>query len=207
MGWQPEVFARRLLAKEKYPDFDYPVHRKRLLFNTNALFYAELNLRLLLFLLIRFRKFDVIHANDLDTLLASYVASKLLGKKFVYDSHEYFTEVPELKENEFARKVWLNIEKWIFPKLKHVVTVNDSISKIYQEKYTVEVKVVRNISPESTVKKKYDNPFPKEKFVTIMQGAAININRGAEELILAHELLDNDFLLLFNELRINFSFG
>lgn len=196
MGWQPEVFARRLLSLEKYPDFDYPVHRKRLVFNTNALFYAELNLRLLLFLLIRFRKFDVIHANDLDTLLASYIASKLLGKKLVYDSHEYFTEVPELKENAFARKVWLSIEKWIFPKLRNVVTVNDSIAKIYQEKYKVKVKVVRNISPETTNDKKYDNPFPNGKFITLMQGAAININRGAEELILAHENLSNDFLLV-----------
>src|SRR5690606_4287576 len=102
----------------------YATHRMRLFFNKGALFYAEFNLRLFFFLVFAKMKGDrgdksdrrdggdkevkrgLIVANDLDTLLASHFASKLRGTHLVYDSHEYFTEVPEL-EGRSARKVWL----------------------------------------------------------------------------------------------------
>jgi hypothetical protein len=73
--------------------------------------------------------------------------SKFKSVKLVYDTHEYFTEVPELVENPTKQKIWLKLEKWIFPKLKNVYTVNESIAKIYSEKYKVPVHVIRNIAP------------------------------------------------------------
>lgn len=63
------------------------------------------------------------------------MAARLKGSQLVYDSHEYFTEVPELVERPRVRRIWLAIERWIFPKLKHVVTVNDSIAKAYHTRY------------------------------------------------------------------------
>ncbi|MBK9626950.1 MAG: glycosyltransferase [Flavobacteriales bacterium] len=93
-------------------DRPYGTHRMRLLFRKGAWFYAEYNLRL--FLLLIFRRSSLIVANDLDTLLAAWMAARLKGSQLVYDSHEYFTEGPELVERPRVRRIWLAIERWIF---------------------------------------------------------------------------------------------
>ena len=91
----------------------YRTKRMKLIFNKGALFYAEFNIRL--FILLVFSKVDIYHANDLDTLLANYLAAIIRRKPIVYDSHEYFTGVPEIQNKKLVKKVWLNIEKFIFP--------------------------------------------------------------------------------------------
>jgi len=79
------------------------------------LFYANYNIRLFFYLL--YSKVDILWSNDLDSLPANYLASKVKGKKLIYDSHEYFTEVPELVSRPDVQKVWESIEEIIFPKL------------------------------------------------------------------------------------------
>lgn len=160
-------------------DREYETERMCLLFSKGPLFYLEYNIRLLLLLL--FRKTDIIVANDLDTLLACYTASKLKMTSLVYDSHEYFTEVPELISRPKVRSVWLKLEGLLLPRIKHCYTICHSIADIYRQKYDVPMKVVRNV-PFAT-KSSFVNRSPKPS-VIIYQGA-INIGRGIEELILA----------------------
>ena len=66
----------------------------------------------------------------------------------------------------------------IFPRLKHVFTVNESIAKLYQNAYNVNVKVLRNV-PEKTkidlIKTKSDLNLPSQKPVVILQGSGINV--------------------------------
>ena len=145
MGFDILLLGRKLKTSVEF-ERPYPYKRLNLWFTKGALFYAALNFRFFFFLL--FNKTDVILANDLDTLLPAYLVSRLRGKKLVYDSHEYFTEAAGLTGRPFQKNVWLKIEKWIFPKLKKVITVNESIAKIYQDKYHVPVHVVRNIPPK-----------------------------------------------------------
>ena len=95
----------------------------------------EYNLRLFFFLLCR--RFDIYHSNDLDTLLPMWLTSFIFKKKLVYDSHEYFLGVPEIQNRYFVKKVWSSIESFIFPKLKYVFTVNESISDLYFKDYKV----------------------------------------------------------------------
>lgn len=179
---------------------DYQTKRIRLLFEKGALFYAFFNFRLFFFLL--FRKSDVLLSNDLDTLLANYLVSKLKGKRLVYDTHELFTEVPELTSRPKVRAVWLRIEKWIFPKLKSVYTVNKSIADIYQERYQVPVQVIRNISPKwksTSIKTKRELNLPEDKHIIILQGAGINIDRGAEEAVEAMKNVENAVLIFVGD--------
>ncbi len=175
----------------------YKTHRMHLLFKKGFLFYAEYNIRLFIKLL--FVKKDILLANDLDTLLPNYLIAKLFRKKIVYDSHELFTEVPELIHRPKVQNIWLRIEKWVFPKLKNVITVNQVIADIYTDKYKVLVKVIRNISnkisevdPDQDLAKRIKG----NKKMLILQGSGINKDRGAEEAVEMMQYLDDVLLVI-----------
>ncbi len=174
--------------------------RLNLLFDKGPLFYAELNFRLFFFLL--FSKVDLIFSNDLDTLPAAFLAHKLKRKsKIVYDSHELFTEAPEL-EGRFVKKIWERIEKMIFPKLEHIITVNDSIAEIFKSKYQKSIIVIRNVSEKfdwNELKSKIELGIPEDKELIIVQGSGLNVDRGIEEAILAMQFIDNAILLIVGD--------
>lgn len=179
----------------------YRTKRMKLSWEKGPLFYAAYNFRL--FLVLLFHRADLYVANDLDSLLANYAASKFkISTRLVYDSHEYFTEVPELIHRPKVQKFWQAIESWIFPKLETVYTVNESIAKMYQDKYKKDVKVVRNISPTwnaVSIPTKKELGVPENTFLIIIQGAGINIDRGAEEAVEAMKTIDNAALLIVGD--------
>ncbi len=176
---------------------DYDCKRMKLLFEQGPQFYLFFNLRL--FFVLLFNKVDVLFANDLDTLLPNYLVSKIKGVPLIYDSHEIFCEVPELQSNPGKKKMWESLESWIVPKLKYCITVNQSIANYFTEKYNVPFIFVRNI-PDYTkienLKSRSDLNLPTGKKIIILQGAGINVQRGAEELVEAFQYLNNDYLLL-----------
>ncbi|MEN8124248.1 MAG: glycosyltransferase [Bacteroidota bacterium] len=191
-----------ILIGRKLPDSltikrNYKTIRMSLLFNKGFLFYAEYNIRL--FFKLIFLKSDVLLANDLDTLLPNFLISKMLSKKLVYDSHELFTEVPELITRPKIRDFWLQIEKYIFPKLKNVYTVNKKIADFYEKKYKIPVKIIRNIPPKLSDIKIDDNLSYKikgDKKMLIFQGSGINIDRGAEEAVQMMQYVNNSVLYI-----------
>lgn len=190
----------RLLPNSQKLNRTYETKRMRLRFHKGALFYANYNLRLFFFLL--FQRADIFLANDLDTLPANFLVARLRRKKLVYDSHEYFTEVPELIHRPKIQKVWERIEGFIFPKLDFIYTVNASIAQKYAEKYHKKIAVVRNISPAWEAKKcknKQELGIPEGKLILIFQGAGINIDRGAEEAVEAMKHLENVCLLFVGD--------
>ncbi len=197
-GFKPVVIGRKL--KNSLPvNFNYPHKRFKLLFTKGVLFYAEYNLRLFIYLI--FCKADIFLSNDLDSLPASYFASKIRRKKLVYDSHEYFTEVPELQNRPKVQNIWLKIEKFILPKIKYSYTVCQSVADIYNKKYGINMQVVRNI-PECTQKlpqKKHPifNDINHKKII-LYQGA-VNIGRGLKHIINAMQYIDNQTLIIIGD--------
>ncbi len=200
-GYDVVLVGRNRKTSVELDPRPYKTRRMNLVFDKGPFFYAEFNLRLFLFLLVR--RSNVLVANDLDTLLANYVASKFKRKsRLVYDSHEFFTEVPELVDRPKVQKIWLRIERFIFPKLETIYTVNRSIAERYAQLYHKEVKVVRNIAPRWTPDKlatKEELGIPEHKFVVILQGAGINIHRGAEEAVEAMRSIENAVLLIVGD--------
>ncbi len=176
----------------------YTSKRFKLWFNSGPLFYINLNLRLMFFLL--FKRCDAIHSNDLDTLLPSWIVAGLRRKMLVYDTHEYFTGVPELQKRPLVRRIWESIEGLIFPKLKRVITVNDSIAELYRKRYGSEaIQVMRNI-PNAQVnietKQDFSSVFPPGKFRIILQGNGINVDRGGEEAVEMMKDIDRAVLII-----------
>lgn len=180
---------------------NYAWKRFRLPFEKGPFFYLTLNLRLFLFLL--GRKVDLIYANDLDTLAPCYFVSKVKNTRLIYDTHELFTEVPELTSRPKIQNIWLKIESSIFPRLKHVITVNDSIAKIYRQKYNVAVSTVRNV-PEYDKENISRNTrkglnIREEDFILIIQGSGLNKDRGIEEAVSAMQHCTDCVLLLVGD--------
>jgi glycosyltransferase involved in cell wall biosynthesis len=200
-GFSVILIGRKLKSSKILEPRTYKTKRFNLFFDKGAKFYAEYNFRLFWYLI--FRKVDVLVANDLDTLLANYSVSKFKPfSRLVYDSHEYFTEVPELIHRKKVKQIWETIEAWIFPKLKTIYTVNSSIAKLYADKYQKEIKVVRNISPSwepVNLKSKKELGIPEKKNLIILQGAGINIDRGAEEAIQAMKSVENTVLMIVGD--------
>ena len=188
--------GRRTKSSSLVKNDDFESIRFRLAFNKKFLFYAEFNIRLFLYLL--FRKADLLVANDLDTLPAMYLISRLKRITLIYDSHEFFTGVPEIQNRKLVRSIWEKIEKRIFPKLNYVMTVNDSIARLYSEKYNMRPLVVRNFAfyrVPSALKTKLPFDIHKMKFF-IIQGTGINFNRGAEEAVMAMKFVHDAHLVI-----------
>ncbi len=182
-GHQVELFGRQLPNSPPLETLPYKTHRFRLPFQRGPLFYLSLNL--VFFFRLLFKRCEAIHANDLDTLLAAFLLSKIRRKHLVYDTHEYFTGVPELQQRPLVKQIWKSIETLIFPRLKYVFTVNQSIAHLYAEQYPVQsIQVMRNIPPSMNVEPSQLPDFiPENAFKIILQGNGINVDRGGEEAV------------------------
>jgi glycosyltransferase involved in cell wall biosynthesis len=197
MGFDVLLVGRRKTDSVSLRERSYAMHRMHLLFEKGPLFYIEFNIRLLLFLL--FHKSGLLVSNDLDTLLPNFILSRLKRIPMVYDSHEHFTEVPELIHRKLVQRVWKMLERSIVPRLKHMITVNDSLADIFRHLYHVEVTVIRNVPFRKEYvmeKNRAQLDLPNDKKLIVLQGAGINIQRGAEEAILAMKYLEGALLLI-----------
>ena len=193
MGYDVCLAGRNSSREFLLDKLPFRIIRFRNPFKRGVLMYFVFNVQLFFFLL--FRNTDVLWANDLDTMLPNFLVSRLKNKKLVYDSHEYFTASVNKKS---SRKIWARMEKYIFPKLKNVITVNNSIKNIYEKKYKVPVTVVRNVPYNYVISEASQKVIlPPDKKILLIQGMGINENRGAEEAILTMQYLPDDYILYF----------
>jgi glycosyltransferase involved in cell wall biosynthesis len=192
-GYQVTIVGRKFKKSKSLSDRPYQTHRFRLTFNSGPLFYVNLNIRLLFYLL--FAKVDIVLSNDLDTLPACWLASSLRRKTLVFDSHELFPEVPELLGRPFVKKIWQMLEKSLIKRIDAGITVCSSIAEYYKEKYGITFEVVRNVSKLKKVDKLQ---LPKNNTETkkIIYQGALNIGRGIELAISSMQYIDNTILVI-----------
>lgn len=184
----------RLLPESVPVERPYRTIRMRLFFRRKALFYAEYNIRLFIRLL--FSRTDLFYANDTDVLVANYCASKLRKKPLFVDAHEMFPEMPELVGRPRIKAFWQKIEDCIYPHVEHCCTVCQSIADIYNKRYGVDMKVVRNVPMRSDSRRRGDNMRPP---YTLLYQGAVNVGRGLEEILAAMPLLTDCRLLVAGE--------
>ncbi len=186
------------MHKSSFPCDDLPFRVKRfnMLFRKGFLFYKFFNIRLFFYLLSV--KTDVLWANDLDTLLPNFMVSRLKRKQLIYDAHEYFTGVPELKDHGFNWRVWKTIERMILPRIDRMVTVNSSIAALYRDEFGVDPLVVRNYGrkPDVMPESRTILGIGKDDLLVVLQGTGINRGRGGCELVKAISYSDGVYLLV-----------
>jgi len=188
-----EVFAvgRRLETTNESLDHPFQYYLLNIWWNKGPIFYLAYNLALFLFLIRQ--RVDIFIANDLDTLLANYFASKWKNVPLIYDSHEYFTEVPELQKQGLKKKIWLKIEAFCLNRIQFAMTVSHQIQEVYFQKYGLKFELVRNFPIYNKTKSKaYKQGNPK---IVLYQGA-LNKDRGLKELVKAAGFLTDDVHIL-----------
>jgi len=174
--------------------------RLQLRFHKGKLFYLEYNLKLYGYLIKTGA--NALCAIDLDTAVAVYYAGKKLKIPIMMDAHEYFTEMIEVKRRPWIHAVWKWVEKTYLPRYHAGYTVGHTIAGIFQQKYGLSYRVVRNIAryhlpanPNEAIPEPYENIWQNALKQTEGQGpivlyqGALNEGRALDELIQAMHLV------------------
>jgi len=173
-GYKPVLVGRK--RGNSLPLREHPFRQVRLamFFDKGMLFYAEYNLRLFFWLL--FHHADALCAIDLDTILPVYFVKIFKQVPAVYDAHEYFTEMKEVRTRPHVRKIWKAIERFCVPRFIKGYTVSGGLAEQFEKEYGVKYEVIRNMPPLRPF-----TPVPREK--TLLFQGAVNEARGFEFLI------------------------
>lgn len=166
-----------------------PFRQKRIpiIAEKGKLLYIDYWLKL--FFLLLFKKADILCAIDLDTIMPVYYASKIRGKKRVYDAHELFTELKEVISRPRVHKMWLWIEQHTVPNFPVGYTIGECYAEEFNKKYGVNYGIVRN----ATILKPLAITDKKEKFI-LYQGA-VNVGRRFEQLIPAMQYVNAPLII------------
>jgi glycosyltransferase involved in cell wall biosynthesis len=181
-GFKVTLVGRRLKTSVPLQPKTYDQKRLTCLFNKGLLFYAEYNLRLF-FYLVR-KKMDAICAIDLDTILPCLFVSKLKSVRRIYDAHEYFTELKEVRTRPLVKWFWHQIERSCVPRFKYGYTVSEGLANEFKSRYGRQYRVIRNLPVLTPLK---DHPR-EEKY--LFYGGAVNEARGFEYLVPAMKDID-----------------
>jgi glycosyltransferase involved in cell wall biosynthesis len=121
----------------------YQQQRLNCFFQKGPLFYLEFNIKL--FILLCSLSYDTACAIDLDTILPVWWATWLRRKKRVYDAHEYFTDMKEVRTRPRVQSVWKWIERSALPHFKVGYTVNQHLADLFYERLQIKLEVIRNL--------------------------------------------------------------
>lgn len=176
MGFKITAVGRKLPDSMPVNWNNVFVKRMNLLFRKGPLFYAWFNIRLFMHLLLN--KYTIIWSNDMDTLWAASKAARWKKIPLIFDSHELFSEVPELQHRTGVKKFWKRLENKLIPKTDYRITVCNSIANYYKDLYGLDFNVIRNVPVRSVASESYGRKKP----YLIYQGS-VNLGRGIELMI------------------------
>jgi glycosyltransferase involved in cell wall biosynthesis len=193
-GYEVFLVGRMMTNSQAFENQYFKSKRFNLIFNKGKFFYVEYNIRLFIWLL--FQRFDIICSIDLDTILPCFLVKILRGgKTMVYDAHELFTEVPEVIRRPTVRKIWLGLERFIVPKLRHCYTVSQSVANEFERRYLVKFELIRNLP----LRRIALSPITHHPLPIILYQGSLNEGRGLETAIEAMHDIENAVLWLAGE--------
>jgi glycosyltransferase involved in cell wall biosynthesis len=201
MGHQVILVGRK--RKISLPLEHKQFHQVRLhcFFEKGFSFYLVYNLRLTFFLFRNIGKNDIIYSVDTDTLLAGGVVKWMKRCRQIFDAHEYFTKVPELRDKSVVRFVWSAIENIFIPKADAHITVGDALAKLMSEKWAVSFTALYNVPYLESIKEAHlQNEVPvTNKVPVIIYVGMLNKGRGLEQMIKSMKHIPDAVLWIVGE--------
>lgn len=182
-GHRVELIGRRLPESRPLPAQPWKQTRLHCFFRKGKMAYAEYNLRLFLYLL--FRPFSILCSIDCDTVPAGWLLRRVRRFKWLFDAHEWFSEVPEVISRPRVQRIWQWVEKRLVPGVDGAYSVCRSVADAYSQIAGIDVGVVMNAPPMAAVRVHQ----PATPRYILYQGA-LNAGRGLEAMIDAMPQLD-----------------
>ncbi|PWB39692.1 MAG: hypothetical protein C3F19_14600 [Rhodocyclales bacterium] len=172
------------------------------------------------------RVYDIVHANDLTTLLAAWFIARKSGRMLVYDAHEMWAENVILRNGEYVPiegwRRWLAnfAERFLVRRVDLFSSVSGEICREYKRRFHLPAEpfLLPNFPlkesltasepdqatvPELIRAQKGDLALPEGAFITIYLGG-INPLRNIENVIRAHGLLSNEFHFVIRGPYVNY---
>ena len=197
MGFEVTLTGRTKSNSLPLLEMPFKQHRVKCVFNKGLLFYAEYNIRI--WWLILLSPVDIIYSVDTDTLPGCTMGKWMKRKKLIFDSHEYFTEVPELADRRIKKAVWRQVENCCIPYADRCLTVNHSLSDLFSGRFSKVFIPVYNVPGDhiSVNNSLLNNEIRTESYI-LYQGV-LNRGRGLEEMIAAMQWIQDMRLVIAGE--------
>lgn len=156
---------------------------------------------------------DIVYANDFDTLIPGYFASRRKRAELIYDTHELWVDRIGAKDNlyrRFLRRIEYILESIFIKRCDLVITVSDGIADELVSRYAVRrPTVVRNLDieretygMEERINIRRSLNIPDKSKVITYHGVLAD-GRGIPELIDAILLLPDDYHLILMGFNIS----
>lgn len=152
------------------------------------------------FRLLKNFKPDVVHCNDLNTLLAGYLYKKLNTKVlFIYDSHELY---PESQKSRIRKLIWNKLEKLLLPKVDTIIMPEKNRAKYFEKKHQLkkDVLVIPNYPRKMHIQlvlNRIEDDFPQTLNITkILYIGIISSNRKLKDIALSFVNLPEKYCLI-----------
>ena len=139
---------------------------------------------------------DIVHCNDLDTLLIGYMFKMKHGSRLVFDAHEIYPEqLPPTMRSQIWHEFYTNLERRLINEADGQLTVCDSLGRYFKSFYDANGFVtVRNLPSKAQLPGERIRADRRERPQFLYHGSYFAY-RGLEEIIRASCFIDGaDFV-------------
>lgn len=146
---------------------------------------------------------QIIHANDLDTLPAAYLAAQLSRAALVYDAHELWSDGGGGRAGKFGKVLALVAERFLSTRVDAVITVSTYRAQAMVKALNIPLPtVVMNaphyVAPDKLIPQEWLNQFDGKRVILYQGGYSETM--GLTEAILSAKHLPEDIVLVFRGL-------
>lgn len=142
---------------------------------------------------------DIVHCNDLSTLMTGYYYKKYNNKiKLIYDAHELFVE---MSKRTIRKNYWHYIEKKVLPCADEIIMPEINRARYFSNKYKLErnITIIPNFPKKTKIKK--SNQIEKKIIQTygktkILYIGDMHRDRYVEQIIKAFKYMNEDFVCI-----------
>jgi len=189
------LMVGRVIAERTYKDnYEFDTHRLICNHKSGPLFYKEIIERANAYL--DDLKYTDLLLTDYDTILLARL-QRSRARRIYLDLHEYFEHTPELSGKPIKKSIWKMAAQIGQAKCDIVYTVNQSLAKLYSERFKRDVKVIFNVPQKVTAQ--LGHTTNESGIINTVYLGALNIGRGLEEIISAIQLEEGFHLTIIGE--------